>query len=88
MEDAATAEIARSQLWQWLHTHGLHLDDGSEVDFALFERALINLPSRLGDRSKLPGGSRINEAIGMLDRLTHADTLEEFLTLPAYARLD
>ena len=37
---------------------------------------------------QLPGGSRINEAIGVLDRLTHADTLEEFLTLPAYARLD
>jgi malate synthase len=88
MEDAATAEIARTQLWQWMHTEGLHLDDGSEVDFALFERALINLPTRLGDRSKLPGGSRINEAIGMLDRLIHADTLEEFLTLPAYARLD
>ena len=88
MEDAATAEIARTQLWQWLHTEGLHLDDGSELDFALFERALINLPMKLGDRSKLPGGSRINEAIGMLDRLTHADTLEEFLTLPAYARLD
>jgi malate synthase len=88
MEDAATAEIARTQLWQWLHTNDLYLDDGSEVDFALFERALINLPTRLGDRRTLPGGSRINEAIGMLDRLTHADTLEEFLTLPAYARLD
>jgi malate synthase len=88
MEDAATAEIARTQLWQWLHTNGLHLDDGSEVDLALFERALINLPTKLGDRSRLPGGSRISEAIGMLDRLTHADTLEEFLTLPAYARLD
>jgi malate synthase len=88
MEDAATAEIARSQLWQWMHSDNLHLDDGTEVDFLLFERALLNLPSKLGDRTKLPGGSRINEAIGMLDRLTHADTLEEFLTLPAYARLD
>ncbi|GAB3373761.1 malate synthase A [Lysobacter rhizosphaerae] len=91
MEDAATAEIARTQLWQWLHRadeRALHLDDGSELDFALFERALINLPGKLGDRSTVPGGSRINEAIGMLDRLTHADTLEEFLTLPAYARLD
>ncbi len=88
MEDAATAEIARTQLWQWLHSDGLHLDDGTPVDFALLERAFINLPSRLGDRSKLPGASRINEAIGVLDRLTHADTLEDFLTLPAYARLD
>ena len=98
MEDAATAEIARAQLWQWLHHadprdaesrgSGLHLSDGTEVDFVLFERALLNLSEKLGDRTKLPGGSRINEAIGMLDRLTHADTLEEFLTLPAYARLD
>jgi malate synthase len=98
MEDAATAEIARAQLWQWLHHAdprgqeprgpNLHLADGTEVDFVLFERALLNLSEKLGDRTKLPGGSRINEAIGMLDRLTHADTLEEFLTLPAYARLD
>jgi malate synthase len=98
MEDAATAEIARAQLWQWLHHadprdedsrgSGLHLSDGTDVDFVLFERALLNLSEKLGDRTKLPGGSRLNEAIGMLDRLTHADTLEEFLTLPAYARLD
>lgn len=88
MEDAATAEIARTQLWQWLHSEGLHLDDGTPVDFALLERAFINLPARLGDRTRIPGASRINEAIGMLDRLTHSDTLEEFLTLPGYARLD
>jgi malate synthase len=88
MEDAATAEIARTQLWQWLHAEGLHLHDGTPVDFALLERALIGLPSKLADRMKLPGASRINEAIELLDRLTHADTLEEFLTLPAYARLD
>jgi len=115
MEDAATAEIARAQLWQWLHhadlpapgTQGargqpgvaatvpprgvrdpLHLDDGTPIDFALLDRALLTLPGRLGDRSKLPGGSRINEAIGMLDRLTRADVLEDFLTLPAYRRLD
>lgn len=88
MEDAATAEIARAQLWQWLHSEGLHLDDGAPVDFALLERAFLNLPGRLGDRSRMPGGSRINEAIGVLDRLTHADTLEDFLTLPAYTRLD
>jgi len=88
MEDAATAEIARTQLWQWLHSEGLFLDDGTPVDFALLERAFLNLPARLGDRSGIPGGSRINEAIGVLDRLTHADALEDFLTLPAYARLD
>ena len=100
MEDAATAEIARTQLWQWLHhervakaagnPHAgpLHLDDGEPIDFALLERALIGLPGRLADRMKLPGASRINEAIGMLDRLCGAEVLEDFLTVPAYRRLD
>ena len=97
MEDAATAEIARAQLWQWLHHAdplgqeprggGLHLDDGTPVDFALFERALLNLPSRLAAES-MPGAARVREAIGVLDRLTHAETLADFLTLPAYERID
>ncbi|MBV2209665.1 MAG: malate synthase A [Thermomonas sp.] len=93
MEDAATAEIARAQLWQWLHfsDHGgdmLHLDDGTQVDFMLLERALIGLPSRLNAIPNLPGASRVSEAIGMLDRLTHADELADFLTVPAYERID
>ena len=93
MEDAATAEIARTQLWQWLHfaddgREPLHLADGTPVDFALLERALISLPSKLTDRLRMPGASRVNEAIGMLDRLTHADVLVDFLTLPAYERID
>jgi malate synthase len=93
MEDAATAEIARAQLWQWLHFaddghEPLHLDDGTPVDFALLERALIGLPSKFVDQLRMPGASRINEAIGMLDRLTHADELADFLTLPAYERID
>jgi len=86
MEDAATAEIARAQLWQWLHAGNLHLDDGTPIDETLFERALMTLP-RLAS-TDIPGASRINEAIGLLDRLTHADVLEDFLTLPAYRRLD
>ena len=88
MEDAATAEIARTQLWQWLHADNLFLDDGTPVDFALLERALIGLPSKLADRAKVPGASKLDEAIAMLDELTHADTLAEFLTLPAYERID
>ncbi len=93
MEDAATAEIARTQLWQWLHfsddgREPLHLDDGTPVDFALLERALIGLPGKFNDRLRMPGASRINEAIGMLEALTHAATLADFLTLPAYERLD
>jgi malate synthase len=99
MEDAATAEISRAQLWQWLHyadvppgsttvEGGLHLDDGTPVDFTLFDRALLALPSKLADRMRLPGGARINEAIALLDELTHANELADFLTLPAYERLE
>jgi malate synthase len=99
MEDAATAEISRAQLWQWLHLadgfagdaplgDSLHLDDGTPVDFTLFDRALLALPSKLADRMRLPGGSRINEAIALLEELTHANELADFLTLPAYERLD
>lgn len=87
MEDAATAEISRTQLWQWLHSENLHLADGTLIDFALLERALLNLPARLGDTDALPGGKRIAEAIALLDKLSHDDELAEFLTLPAYERL-
>lgn len=88
MEDAATAEIARTQLWQWLHAPSLFLDDGTPVDFALLERALIGLPSKLAGDAKLPGAAKLDQAIAMLDELTHATTLAEFLTLPAYERID
>ena len=93
MEDAATAEIARAQLWQWLHFADaggapLSLDDGTPVDELLLERALIGLPGRLGDLQRIPGGARIAEAIDLLERLTRADELAEFLTLPAYERID
>ena len=88
MEDAATAEISRTQLWQWLHSENLHLADGTLIDFALLERALLNLPARLGDTDALPGGKRIAEAIALLDKLSHDDELAEFLTLPAYEYLD
>ncbi len=88
MEDAATAEISRSQLWQWLHAPGQHLDDGTAITLALLDTTLAQLPSRLGERASLPGGSRIDEAIALLGQLSRADELTDFLTLPAYARID
>lgn len=88
MEDAATAEIARTQIWQWLHTPGLHLADGTAIDFALLDATLRNLPARLGDRAALPGGDKVDEAIGLLDALSRNEDLAEFLTLPAYTRID
>jgi malate synthase len=92
MEDAATAEIARAQLWQWLHAAEggapLHLADGTVIDDCLFERALLNLPSRLAAEGSIPGAARVGEAVAMLEALTRSPVLEEFLTIPAYERLD
>ncbi len=95
MEDAATAEISRAQLWQWLHytdravpgAHTLRLDDGTPIDFALFDSALATVAQRLPAQG-LPGQQRIADAAGMLGAMVHADELEEFLTLPAYELLD
>ena len=88
MEDAATAEISRTQIWQWLHTADVHLCDGTQIDYALLQRTLAALPAKLGDHSRLPGGERISEAIALLDHLSRADELADFLTLPAYDRID
>ena len=88
MEDAATAEISRAQIWQWLHTADVHLCDGTQIDYALLQRTLAALPAKLGDHSRLPGGERISEAIALLDALSRADELADFLTLPAYDRID
>jgi len=88
MEDAATAEISRTQIWQWLHTDGLHLDDGTAIDNALLQATLKRLPSLLGETSAVPGASRVAQATALLDELSRSDTLAEFLTLPAYALID
>ncbi|UXI68518.1 malate synthase A [Tahibacter amnicola] len=86
MEDAATAEISRAQLWQWLHHEGLTLEDGTPLDFTLFDHAIQTIGERL-PKSGLPGQERIPQAAWMLAELTHAKTLADFLTLPAYALL-
>ncbi|HVF36204.1 MAG TPA: malate synthase A [Candidatus Saccharimonadia bacterium] len=88
MEDAATAEIARAQLWQWLHAGALAFDDGTPIDFAAFDASLAALPAKLARAGVvLPGDARIEQAAWMLSELTHAKVLAEFLTLPAYELL-
>ncbi|MBU6198138.1 MAG: malate synthase A [Xanthomonadaceae bacterium] len=86
MEDAATAEIARAQLWQWLHAGPCALDDGTRIDFAVFDAALLHVHERL-PASGLPGQTQIAQAASLLGELTHANELADFLTLPAYAQL-
>ncbi len=86
MEDAATAEISRAQLWQWLHLGGQAIDDGTPVDFDLFDAVIAGCADRR-PKAGLPGQGRIGEAIAMLVELTRAADLATFLTLPAYERL-
>ncbi len=83
MEDAATAEIARSQLWHW-RTRGAALDDGRVVDGGLYEQIRDDELARLGGAS----AGRLAEAAELLDRLVLDDTFAEFLTLRAYALLE
>ena len=89
MEDAATAEISRAQVWQWLK-HGAKLDDGRVIDLPLFEQFLAEetagLEKELG-AERFEGG-RFDDAIALFAKLSTEDDFEEFLTLPAYGLLD
>jgi malate synthase len=78
MEDVATAEISRAQLWQW-RRHAVSLADGGSMDAALYRSLRDELVPGLGD-----GGA---EAAQVLDELVLSDDFDEFLTLPAYPRL-
>jgi malate synthase len=85
MEDAATAEISRAQVWQWIH-HGAKLEDGRRVTAALARAIMAEELARLKgsryDPEKLESAARIFEEMFASDRFT------EFLTIPAYERLN
>ncbi len=85
MEDAATAEIARSQLWHW-RTREIALPDGRVFDAALYGAIRDEEVARLGG----VGEGRLADAVALLDDLVLDDEFAEFLTLRAYcdARLD
>ena len=80
MEDAATAEICRTQLWQWIQLNA-GLDDGREMSSQLFISLLTD--EMIGLRRDFPS-PRLEEAAHLFTRMVLADELEEFLTLPAY----
>ncbi|HEY5070967.1 MAG TPA: malate synthase A [Caulobacteraceae bacterium] len=89
MEDAATAEISRAQIWQWIR-HAAALDDGRIITPALFEAVLAEEMAVL--EITLPGNAfargRFAEAIGLFSKMSLALEFEEFLTLPAYRILE
>jgi malate synthase len=91
MEDAATAEIARSQVWQWLH-HERELEDGSPITRELVERIeaeeLERIRSEIGDDEWFMKEGRPDRSRRLFERVALGDDFLPFLTLPAYEELE
>src|SRR5439155_836238 len=89
MEDAATSEIARSQVWQWVH-HGATLENGSQVSPELVRKVedeeLDGVRQALGHDQY--AGGRFDEAREIFERVSLDDDFVEFLTVPADELLD
>jgi malate synthase len=85
MEDAATAEISRSQIWQWIRSPKGVLDDGRKVTAELFKKLLAE---ELAKVKTADGEGKYDEAAKLFERITTDDHYVEFLTLPAYALID
>jgi malate synthase len=87
MEDAATAEISRAQVWQWVH-HRQKLDDGRLVDLDLCRKIIAEdvekAKSQMGPRFE---SGRYADAAKLFDTLIAQENFTEFLTLPAYDQL-
>ncbi|MAB78253.1 MAG: malate synthase A [Planctomycetes bacterium] len=88
MEDAATAEISRTQIWQWLH-HGATLNDGRQVTEqfvrSLLEEELASIRQDVGN--ELYASGKYELSARLFEGLIVQEELQEFLTLPAYAHL-
>ena len=89
MEDAATAEISRSQVWQWIRSSKGKLDDGRtitrEMVAAMIPEEMDKIRQLLGTAF---GEGRYDEAADIFVKLVNDDAFVEFLTLPAYQRID
>jgi len=88
MEDAATAEICRAQLWQWLR-HGARTSDGVAVSVERFDRLLTAELDRIHGEV---GAARLTNGVfptaaRLFEQMTKSETFDEFLTLPAYELL-
>jgi malate synthase len=85
MEDAATAEISRSQLWQWIRSPKGVLEDGRKVTFELFREFLVD---ELAKVKAMGGEGKYDEAAKLFETITVDERYVEFLTLPAYRQID
>ena len=91
MEDAATAEIARGQVWQWVR-HGAELDDGRPITAELVRELetaeLERIREEIGDDEWFEREGRPDLSREIFEEVALADEFVEFLTLPAYDRLE
>jgi malate synthase len=83
MEDAATAEISRAQLWQWVH-QGSNMNSGEIISTSLYEKIRDEELQVLGG----PDKHQFRDAAEILDKLVLSEKFEDFLTIPAYEYLD
>jgi malate synthase len=91
MEDAATAEISRSQVWQWIR-HGKTTEDGTQITPDLVRRLeteeLERIRAEIGDDEWFETEGRPKESRALFEQVALTDQLAEFLTIPAYEQLD
>ena len=83
MEDAATAEICRAQVWQWVR-QGAHLEDGKPVTEDLVKKIIHQRAAELGSKND----EKLRQAARVLEELTTSQEFAEFLTLASYDLLD
>ena len=87
MEDAATAEISRSQVWQWMH-NGVRLDDGQPVTRDLAERIIAEESAAIREAAGPAfDAPRFEQAAALFSAVALADDYADFLTLPAYEEM-
>jgi len=91
MEDAATAEIARSQVWQWLR-HGARLEDGRPVTRELVsqleDEELARVREEIGDDEWFDSEGRPEQSRALFEQVATSERFIEFLTIPAYDVLE
>jgi malate synthase len=88
MEDAATAEISRSQVWQWIHSDRGVLDDGRKVDADLFRALLAEELDKIHEKYPENLHEYFDRAAELFDDISTSDEFVDFLTLPAYQMID
>ena len=89
MEDAATAEISRTQVWQWIRHPEGKLENGQKIDIVIFKdilkEELQKIENQVGYENYVTG--RFEEAAEIFSELTIQDDFEEFLTIPSYQHI-